>query len=89
MVFKKKESNPFDIDIFAEKELHKIPKIEGIKEAKEGTIKLHYVVGNAVCGLIVLAFIIMIFACDDVPEYMIGLVGSIVGYYIARAPYDL
>ncbi|MAG08592.1 hypothetical protein CMO89_03900 [Candidatus Woesearchaeota archaeon] len=51
--------------------------------------KLHYVVGNIICVLITITFLLLLFKSRSIPEYLIGFMGSIIGFYIAKAPYNL
>ena len=50
---------------------------------------IHYWTGNLVCLIIIVTFSLLLAFKRDVPNYLIALVGSILGYYVAKAPYDL
>ena len=65
-----------------------IPEFKNISPTQPLT-HLHYIVGNLICAGIVATFLVLLLFHYDVPNYLVGLVGSVIGYYIARAPYDL
>ncbi|MBI2129420.1 hypothetical protein HYU07_04225 [Candidatus Woesearchaeota archaeon] len=76
--------NNFDVKI------NSIPVFRGaIENPKQKVIGLHFIIGNFICAAMVVAFLILLFSEKTMPEFLIGLVGSIIGYYIARPPYDL
>lgn len=64
------------------------PKFE-TKEYKYQWIRDHYWFANIISFLIVIAFCLSIFFLPEIPQPLIALVGSVVGYYIAKAPHDL
>ena len=69
-------------------------KIESFSEFKGGTftkpfVGTHFVVGHVVCAAIIFTFLWQVVKGYEVADYMITLVGGVVGFYIARAPYDL
>ena len=76
--------------------------IEDIEKGSIGTIsefkgnltqkiltRWHYLSGNLICIAIVFTFLGLLIFGRNIPDYLITLVGGILGYYIARAPYDL
>lgn len=49
----------------------------------------HYGTTYAICGLVVLVFLWLLVTGQEIPEFLIGIAGSIIGFLIAKAPYDL
>jgi len=56
---------------------------------KSKAMKNHFWFANIIALAIIASFLTLLFLKNDVPTYLIGFVGSIIGYYIAKAPYDI
>lgn len=82
---KTEKQNP-DIE---EGKIEDIPTFKHVEDPKKRWTGLHYWVGNLICAGMILTFLLLVLFQGPVPEYLVGLVGSIIGYYIARAPYEL
>lgn len=69
--------------------LEDIPAFHPALEERKWWMSMHYLTGNFICGLIVFSFVIAMLFSIPLKDSIIGIVGSIVGYYIAKAPYEL
>ncbi|HME87085.1 MAG TPA: hypothetical protein VKE88_01620 [Candidatus Nanoarchaeia archaeon] len=74
-------------DLIESGKIDRIPLFSGA--GPEKMVGVHYFVANCICAIIILVFLGLIIWDREIPEYLIGFVGSIIGYYIAKAPYDL
>lgn len=70
-------------------EIKDISSMIPTENVKSTSTKFFYYIGNIICLIIVVSFLIFLFLGKEVPGYLIGFIGSIIGYYIARPPYDL
>ncbi len=68
---------------------HKYPNFEPELSVKPQTTKWFFYTFNWISLLFCLTFIILIFLEKPLPEYFIGFIGSIIGYFIAKRPYEL
>ncbi|MFA6072976.1 MAG: hypothetical protein WC758_02610 [Candidatus Woesearchaeota archaeon] len=57
-------------------------------ESKITPLRTHFTVANIISVLVILVFLYLLVFEKNTPDYLIGFVGSIFGYYLARAPYD-
>lgn len=52
--------------------------------------KLFFYTASTISFLFALAFLyLLLFSTEPIPDYMIGFIGSIIGFFIAKRPYEL
>lgn len=61
-------------------------QFHGTTQKKERRIDSHFMIAHCIAGAMVLSFLGLLILERGIPDYLIG---SIVGFYLAKAPYEL
>lgn len=60
-----------------------------LKDIKPEIMKIFFYVGVGISLLFVLVFLYLLIRSKPIPDYMIGFIGAIVGYFLAKRPYEI
>jgi hypothetical protein len=55
---------------------------------REKRIDFYYMVGNYLCVVIIAVFLGLLIVGREIPEFFIGMVGAVIGYYLSRKPFE-